>query len=75
MELDRLKPEIKAKWDAAEDDKGVAEAVRFEKSCEDDVRRAFFEDTKDRNCLQNCLLVGISTLREWVGKAEKAREQ
>jgi hypothetical protein len=32
------------------------------------VRFAFFQDTKDRNCLDNCMIVSISWLREMVCK-------
>lgn len=30
------------------------------------VRFAFYQDTKDRNCLDNCMIVSISWLREMV---------
>lgn len=32
------------------------------------VRFAFYQDTKDRNCLDNCMIVSISWLREMVCK-------
>lgn len=35
---------------------------------EDEVRKAFYEDTKDRNCLENCMIVSIGWLREMVDK-------
>jgi hypothetical protein len=35
---------------------------------EDEVRKAFYEDTKDRNCLDNCMIVSIGWLREMVDK-------
>ena len=66
--LDSMMPKIQAKWDAAgeagmDTDEAVAEAQRFEKCWEDEVRRAFYEDSKDRNCLDNCMLVGIESDR------------
>ncbi len=35
------------------------------------VREAFYQDTKDRNCHDNAMLVPLQTLREWVDKEKK----
>ncbi len=39
------------------------------RAAEDDVRRAFYEDTRDRNTLDNCMVVGIKWIREMCAKA------
>ena len=31
------------------------------------VRQAFYEDTKDRNSLDNCMLLSLKILRAWTG--------
>ena len=54
------------KWENAETDEDVDEAERFEKKCVDEVRRAYFEDTKDRNSLDNCMLLSVGWARQLV---------
>ena len=55
-------------WDAVETDADVAKADAADKEALDNVRRAFYEDTKDRNSLGNCMIATLSYLRELESK-------
>lgn len=44
--------------------------LRLHDEAEMNVRIAFHKDTDDRNCLENCKLVGLSWLREMVAKED-----
>ena len=48
--------------------KRANELIAQYEEAENKVRRAFHEDTKDRNSLDNCMIVGITWLREMVAK-------
>lgn len=60
------------KWDKAWENPALIDNRRAKllfktlTDAENEVRKAFFEDTKDRNSLDNCMLVGISWLRKIV---------
>lgn len=56
--------------DHAKTETQVALWQKGKKEAEDKVRKAFFEDTKDQNCLDNCMIVSLSWLRELVEKYE-----
>jgi len=38
-----------------------------------DVQAAFYEDTSDRNTLEECSTIGIVTLRRWVEEWENSK--
>lgn len=67
-ELDRKLPEIDRQGGAAMTDKEVAAWVRARQVAEDEVRKAFYFDTRDRNTQENCMLTSIGHLREWVAE-------
>ena len=51
--------------DAAETDGEVYKWNLMEKAALDKVREAFFEDTKDRNSKDNCMILDLPTLEKW----------
>jgi hypothetical protein len=68
--LDKVLVSWDRKWDNPEKINNKTALLLFKalEEAENVVRRAFYEDTKDRNCLDNCMLVGINWLRELVKK-------
>jgi hypothetical protein len=68
--LDKFIETWNRKWDNPEkiNNKKALLLLKAYDEAENIVRRAFHEDTKDRNCLDNCMLVGINWLRELVEK-------
>lgn len=64
--------------DAATTDDKLGEWKRAEREALEKVAEAFFQDTKDRNSRENCSLVGLRTLREWVAtwrEVERLRQR
>ncbi len=67
--LDRFITAYNAAWDTLDiNNKRALILLAAYEGAENVVRRAFYEDTKDRNCLDNCMIVGINWLRELVSK-------
>jgi len=62
--FDRGEPLRDAQLDKAETDDDVSQWSETQKLASNQVREAFFQDTKDRNCRDNCMLVSLSWLRE-----------
>jgi hypothetical protein len=63
---DAGQPARDAYLDAAQTDGEVYRWMLDQKIAADEVREAFFEDTKDRNSHDNCMIVEIAWLRELV---------
>ena len=68
--FDRFIEAYNRKWEKTEEinNKTALLLLKAYDAAENVVRRAFYEDSKDRNSLDNCMLVGISWLRELVAK-------
>ncbi len=67
--LDRFKIAYESAWNTLDiNNKRALILLAAYEGAENLVRRAFYEDTKDRNCLDNCMLVGINWLRKLVAK-------
>ena len=66
--LDKFIETWNRKWDNPEkiNNKTATLLLKAYDEAENVVRRAFHEDTKDRNCLDNCMLVGINWIRKLV---------
>ena len=62
--FDRGEPALDAQLDRAETDEEVSQWSQAHKAASDQVREAFYQDTKDRNCRENCMIVELSWLRE-----------
>lgn len=56
--------------DAIQDDITMQHWENAEKEALRKVQMAFFEDTKEINSLDNCLLMDVHTLRKWCEKCE-----
>jgi len=71
--FDKFVETYNRKWDEPKEinNKTALLLLKAYEEAENVVRKAFFEDTKDRNCLENCMLVGINWLREMVAKEGK----
>lgn len=67
-DYDRDAPAREKLWKDAETDEDIFEWRYQEKDASDDVRRAFWADTKDRNSYDSCMVVGISYIRELLKK-------
>ena len=63
-EYDMGQPKRQRLYDAAGTDEEVRTWETREKEDLDKVRRAFFEDTKHHNSLDNCMIVDLKFLRK-----------
>lgn len=61
---DAGEPARDAQLDRAEHEGEVYRWISDQKIAVDQVREAFFQDTKDRNSHDNCMIVDIAWLRE-----------
>lgn len=57
-----------AQYEAIKTNEDASAYFGMLKAEEDEVRRAFYKDTKDINSLDNCMLIGLYTLRKWCSK-------
>ena len=67
-EYDNVKARMRPKFDSAETDEEYGEVFAKEAEALQALRDAFYEDTQDRNCRENCNLIDVATLRKWVEK-------
>lgn len=65
-EYDKTASIREALFEAVRTNDDVIEWVQAEKEAVDKVRRAFYEDTKDRNSKSACMIVDIHTMRQLV---------
>jgi len=64
--FDAGEPALDAQLDRAATDEEVDQWSQAHKAASDQVREAFFQDTKDRNCRENCMIVDLAWLRSLV---------
>lgn len=71
LELDKVEKNFDKACDNLKSNSDLSSLLNKVNEAENDVRRAFYEDSKDRNSLDNCMLVNILWLRERVRDREK----
>ena len=71
LELEKAEKAFSKGVDSLETNQGILSLLHTVEEAEKDVRRSFYEDSKDRNTLDNCMLVAIDWLREMVAKHER----
>ena len=73
LELEKAENAFNKGVDSLETNQGldILSLLHTVEEAENDVRRGFYEDSKDRNSLDNCMLVNIGWLREMVAKEGK----
>jgi hypothetical protein len=67
-EYDKMLPTFNAMADAVQTDADVYGLMIKEKVAVDKVREAYYQDTKDFNCRDNCMLCSIAFIREMAGE-------
>lgn len=65
-EYDRSTPARSQRWDRARTSEDVAAAEAADLEALRKVQEAFYRDTADRNCLENCYLVSLEFMRHMV---------
>jgi len=77
LELEKAEKAFSKGVDTLETNQGldILSLLHTVEEAEKDVRRSFYEDSKDRNTLDNCMLVSIDWLREMVAKHERASDE
>jgi hypothetical protein len=66
VEYDRIAPALQTQWAAVENPDQLATVQQMEKRFKDNVRDAFYQDTKRYNSRENCQLTSIEWLRKIV---------
>jgi hypothetical protein len=75
LELEKAEKAFSKGVDTLETNLDILSLLHTVEEAEKDVRRSFYEDSKDRNTLDNCMLVSIDWLREMVAKHERASDE
>lgn len=63
--FDQVQPHLDTLREGIQNMKDFRVWEEADNAATDRVHTAFYLDTRDRNQLKNCRLVGINTLREW----------
>ena len=73
LELEKAENAFNKGVDSLETNQGldILSLLHTVEEAENDVRRSFYEDSKDRNSLDSCMLVDVGWLREMVAKHER----